>query len=116
MQEDRAELFTSLLFFHFFRTATPLTQETRPRLWENTQFEQLARAGQRGIAGSAGASGTALHPLGCGGAPRGAGQGGDGSLGTRGLSPSRRGPLQAATWRCGPPPGPRSGGRASART
>lgn len=33
MQEDRTELVTSLLFFHFFRTATPPTQETRPRWW-----------------------------------------------------------------------------------
>lgn len=55
-------------------------------------FEQLARAGQRGIAGRARATGPPLHPLGCGGAPQGAGRGGRGSFGKRGLSPFRRGP------------------------
>lgn len=33
MQEDRTESVTSLLFFHFFPTTTPLTQKTRPRWW-----------------------------------------------------------------------------------
>ena len=37
-QEDRTESVTSLLFFHFFRTTTPLTQETRPRWWIKRRF------------------------------------------------------------------------------
>lgn len=57
------------------------------------KFEQLARAGQRGIAGRAGASGAPFHPLGCGRAPQGAGRGGRGSFGKRTLTFS--------PWPCG---------------
>lgn len=43
-QEDRTASVTSLLFFHFFRTTTPLTRETRPGWWI-TRTSRAASAG-----------------------------------------------------------------------
>lgn len=45
MQEDRTESVTSLLFFHFFRTTTPLTRETRPR-WSTKRKIRAASEGR----------------------------------------------------------------------
>lgn len=100
------ESVTSLLFFPFFGTTKPLARETRPKRRIKRKFQAANRAGWRGFAGPAAASGRALHPLRVRRdleRPRRTQL-----LRKRRLSPSRRGPTEKTTpcqlrrW-CGPP-------------
>ena len=60
MQEDRTELVTWLLFFYFFQTAMPRTQETRLRWWGKRKIGAASKGQPPRDGGRAGAGGGGL--------------------------------------------------------